>query len=202
MNLYRCTDVPLGDFLLSYCFDKAYKCRSTQEGLSAMTISTKSGNLCPVPMSDHGRRFCLGNSSVTLVIQKLTTNCITQIEDEDRIVMWKFCPECQSMTDLVPLSSKASKMSFAMFLLLLIFETKLLRRNVIKCDHSLHNVQYTCFGRHDQVAFFKLQRILPHMIRLPPLKVPVMHYIPHEKDLNDNLAKISIKGNFRKKIPP
>ena len=165
MNLYHfTTDVPLADFLLSYCFDKQYKCRSTQDGLASATsgiassssasslIQTKSG-FCPVAMSDHGRRFCLGNSSVTLVIQKLATS-LTREEDEDKIVMWKFCPECQTMTDLIPLSSRACQMSFAMFLLLLIFETKLLRRNVIKCCHSLHNVQYTCFGRHDQVSCF------------------------------------------------
>ena len=218
MNLYRATDVPLADFLLSYCFDKQYKCRSTQDfGLasnSALPSSLTKSGFCPVSMSDHGRRFCLGNSSVTLVIQKLATS-LTRQEDEDKIVMWKFCPECQTMTDLIPLSRRAAQMSFAMFLLLLIFETKLLRRNVIKCCHSLHNVQYTCFGRHDQVrsfrssivflmktvfglssqvAFFKLQRILPHMIRLPPSNVSLNHYIPTERDLSEDLAKISING--------
>ena len=172
MNLYHfTTDVPLAEFLLSYCFDKQYKCRSAQDGLasaassgiassaSSSLIQTKSG-FCPVAMSDHGRRFCLGNSSVTLVIQKLATS-LTREEDEDKIVMWKFCPECQTMTDLIPLSSRARQMSFAMFLLLLIFETKLLRRNVIKCCHSLHNVQYTCFGRHDQVRL-KCPQLLPN----------------------------------------
>ena len=48
---------------------------------------------------------------------------------------------------LVPLSPNAWKMSFAMFLLILTFESKMVRRKVIKCDHSLHNSQITCFGK-------------------------------------------------------
>ena len=41
-----------------------------------------------------------GNTSITLIIQDLKDN-ITNPEDEDQIVLWKFCPECQTMVKLI-----------------------------------------------------------------------------------------------------
>ena len=148
-------------------------------------------------MSDHGRRFCLGNTSVTMIIQTLN-NPISKLareQDDEQIVMWKFCPMCRTMTDLMPLSSKAWMMSYAMFLLLLTFETKMVRRDVIKCDHSLHNEQYTCFGKGNMIAFFQMQRVLPHGTRMPPRKIALPHHFPNEKDLREEIKHLSILGS-------
>ena len=93
------------------------------------------------------------------------------------------------MTELMPLSPNAWKMSFAMFLLILTFETKMVRRKVIKCDHSLHNSQITCFGSGDQVAFFKLQHIIPHEIRLPQERIDMVEQFPYESELRDDLSR-------------
>ena len=144
-------------------------------------------------MGDHGRRFCLANTSISLIVQTLN-NSITK--EEGQIVMWKYCSECTTMTELMPLSPNAWKMSFAMFLLILTFESKMVRRKVIKCDHSLHNSQITCFGSGDQVAFFKLQHIIPHEIRLPQERIDMVEQFPYEGTIRDDLSRYLICGDF------
>ena len=197
LKQYQNSDIPLGVFLVSYCFDSNYRhwistSLTNQDigGISnvsnSATSSKSSNTYCPIPLGDHGRRFCLANTSVSLIIQTLN-NPITK--EDGQIVMWKYCPECSSMTELMPLSPNAWMMSYAMFLLILTFESKMVRRKVIKCDHSLHNDQYTCFGFGNQVAFFKLQRILPHGIRLPPEKIDLTEHVPKECELRDDLSR-------------
>ena len=59
--------------------------------------STSAATHCQIPMGDHGRRFCLANTSISLIVQTLN-NSITK--EEGQIVMWKYCSECTTMTEL------------------------------------------------------------------------------------------------------
>ena len=100
------------------------------------------------------------------------------------------------MTDLLPLSNDAWKMSYGMFLLLLIHETKMVRRKFISCTHSLHNFQFTCFGRHNQIAFFKMQTILPHGVKLPPEKIKLPDQFSREKELREELSNLAVHSKL------
>ena len=82
MSFYHQNDIPLGVFLDSFCFDDTYKCPSKKE--------------CSIPMRDHIRRFCLGDASVTLVLQTLEAPVVNT--DVNSIFMWKFCNECKNMS--------------------------------------------------------------------------------------------------------
>ena len=76
MKSYQNSDLPLGLFLMSYCFDKKVRCRSTQDApstgisntssISALALG-KSTTPCPIPMADHGRRFCLGIMELCII---------------------------------------------------------------------------------------------------------------------------------------
>ncbi len=199
MKCYRDNDLPLGLFLFSYCFDKNVRCLSTQDmpstGMSSASLAPSSKNSpCQISIVNHGRRFCLDGTSVTLIVQDLKGS-VTDPKNEDQIVMWKFCPDCQTMTDLLPMSKSACKMSYGMFLLLLIKETKLVRRKFVSCTHSLHNFQYTCFGHRNQIAFFKMQTITPHEVKMPPEMVRLPDNFPVAKELRDDLSKLSVLGS-------
>lgn len=216
MSLYKFPDMPLGAFLLSYCFDTSYPCAG---GTSATQNngegSNRSAPSCPVPMRDHGRRFVLGNTSVTLIIQTLSSPIVPdsklsfkeeqqQDDDDDdeeeddlegQIFVWKFCPECQTMTELMPMSGHAWMMSFATFLLLLMYETRLTRRDASSCPHSLHNFQYTCFGLVNQVAFFKMQPIAPHGLVIPPARIVMPSNQPNEEELLEQFKQLTVHGS-------
>jgi len=47
-----------------------------------------------------------------------------------------------------------------MFLLLLLNETKLIRKHSGECCHSIHRDQLTCFAKGDLVTFFKVSPIV------------------------------------------
>ena len=127
---YQNPDMPLGAFLETYCFDRSYNhplpsSQSHQDigGLSNMSsnASLKPSNnnaYCPIPITDHGRRFCLGNTSVSLVIQTLEKPINSK--NGEHILIWKYCPMCKATTELMPLSFEAQMMSYAMFLLILV----------------------------------------------------------------------------------
>ena len=83
-----------------------------------------------------------------------------------------------------------------MFLLLLIHETKMVRRKFISCTHSLHNFQFTCFGRHNQIAFFKMQTILPHGVKLPPQKIKLPDQFSREKELREELSNLAVHSKL------
>ena len=87
-------------------------------------------------------------------------------------------------------------MSYGMFLLLMIHETKMVRRKFISCTHSLHNFQFTCFGRHNQIAFFKMQTILPHGVKLPPQKIKLPDQFSREKELREELSNLAVHSKF------
>ena len=87
-------------------------------------------------------------------------------------------------------------MSYGMFLLLLIHETKMVRRKFISCTHSLHNFQFTCFGRHNQIAFFKMQTILPHGVKLPPEKIKLPDQFSREKELREELSNLAVHSKL------
>ena len=87
-------------------------------------------------------------------------------------------------------------MSYGMFLLLLIHETKMVRKKLISCTHSLHNFQFTCFGRHNQIAFFKMQTILPHGVKLPPQKIKLPDQFSREKELREELSNLAVHSKL------
>ena len=66
MKFYGEFDLPLGVFLMSYCFDKSVRCLSTQD-MPNLTALPKSANPCQISIINHGRTFCLGNTSATLI---------------------------------------------------------------------------------------------------------------------------------------
>jgi hypothetical protein len=51
-------------------------------------------------------------------------------------------------------------LSFSMFLLLSLNETRLTRKHVGECNHSIHRNQLTCFAKGDLVSFFKVSPII------------------------------------------
>lgn len=108
--------------------------------------------------------------------------------------MWKFCTDCNTMTEVLPLSGQAWKMSYGMFLLLLMSETKIVRRDYLSCTHSLHNQQCTVFAHHNQIAFFKMQRIFSFGVKMPPEKIRLPEKII-DRELKEELIKLSCQGS-------
>ncbi len=202
MSMYENTDVPLGAFLLSYCFADEYKCNTVHndgQQLSSSSSLTSGGGgktpqACRVSMRNHGRRFCLQDTCVTLIVQKVK-DPVTKDDVDDRIVMWKYCAKCKAMTDVIPLSLNAWMMSFVMFLLMIVYETKMVRRDIVKCDHSLHSEQFTCFGRGNYVAWFKVEKLRPHEIRLPPSQILLPNTLPEKPFLLEELKQLSVLGS-------
>ena len=139
MQLYSTLDMALGEFLDSLCFSSEYRCPNKQ---------------CSTPPVLHTRRFCHAGGAVTLHMQQLEA----PIMGEDKLMMWKYCTSCELITNIVPVSDLTWSFSFAMFLHLLLHESRLVRRGAGRpdatCIHSLHQEHLTCFGKKVCRSFF------------------------------------------------
>ena len=57
------------------------------------------------------------------------------------------------------------------------------------------NFQFTCFGRHNQIAFFKMQTIVPHKVKLPPGKIKLPDELSREKEMHEELSNLAVLGS-------
>jgi len=158
MDLYGNYDISLGGFLENFCFSPDYPCPNRQ---------------CSTSMMEHTRRFCHGGGAVSVHMQQLEAPIMS--EETDRMMMWKYCTECELITPIVPVTSDTWSLSFAMFLHILIHENQITRRGSdrpdAKCTHSLHQEHLTCFGKLDAVATFKFTSIQMWKL-VPPCATP------------------------------
>ena len=58
-------------------------------------------------------------------------------EETERMMMWKYCTECELITPIVPVTADTWSLSFAMFLHILFHENKITRRGSDRHDLDL-----------------------------------------------------------------
>ena len=157
MQLYATRDMALGEFLEELCFAPDYECPNKQ---------------CSTPPILHTRRFCHAGGAVTLHMQQLEAPIMSSPEQEEhKLMMWKYCTHCELITNIVPVSDLTWSLSFAMFLQLLLHETRLVKRGSGRpdavCSHSLHQQHLTCFGKADLVVTFRYSQLHVWEIQTP-----------------------------------
>ncbi|TRY71864.1 hypothetical protein TCAL_03156 [Tigriopus californicus] len=159
MQMYGPNDIPLGMFLEAFCFSDEYHCPN---------------KVCETPMKSHVRRFCHSAGCVTMCVQDIDRQVIfTQGEanDNQQILVWKFCPQCQKVSTIRPLDHLASQYSFAMFLLCLFHNSNLIRSD--GCPHLLNREQITCFSLRNSLITFQYDTIHPFELDLPTTQISV-----------------------------
>jgi len=182
MGLFGTYDISLGGFLENFCFNTEYICPNRG---------------CNTAILEHIRKFCHGGGAVSVHMQQLEAPIMG--EETDRLMMWKYCTQCELITPIVPVTSETWSLSFAMFLHLLLHENKLTRRGSdrpdAKCCHSLHQEHLTCFGKLDAVATFKYQP-LQLMKLVPPCPNPELpeNLVSHAQLLKQ-LKNLKEKGS-------
>jgi len=168
MGLYGNYDISLGGFLENFCFSTDYLCPNKQ---------------CTTPILQHTRRFCHAEGSISVQMEKFEMPIVG--EETDRLMMWKYCPECELITPIVPVTPETWSLSFAMFLHLLFHETQITQRGSdrpdAKCNHSIHQDQHTCFGKMDTVAIFKYNKLQIWKL-VPPCPQPELPEITIKHD--------------------
>jgi len=154
MELYGNLDITLGGFLEDFCFSAEYQCPNKQ---------------CSTPITEHTRRFCHAGGGVEIHMQKLEAPIMGE---SNKLMMWKYCTNCQLITPIVPVTNDTWSLSFALFLQLLLHDDHLVRRGYNRpdavCCHSLHQEHLTCFGKMDAVATFKYTKLQVWRVAAPP----------------------------------
>ncbi|KAK6645654.1 hypothetical protein RUM43_001934 [Polyplax serrata] len=174
MYFYGTYDIPLGSFLERYCFRSSYVCPS---------------ETCNTPMLEHVRRFVHDPGSVYLTVSHL------EQLDCKQIVMWSWCPKCQTATPMIPMSSETWSLSFAKYLELRFRGEVYTRRDSDTCKHSLHHDHYQYFGMNKIVALFKFSTVHIWEICLPPPVINLQLESPAHSAITDELRNIAIKGH-------
>ena len=62
---------------------------------------------CTVSMLEHTRRFCHAGGAVSVFMQRLEAP-IMEEEGRDRLMMWKYCTQCELITPIGTVSMKGS----------------------------------------------------------------------------------------------
>lgn len=166
MQMYGPNDIPLGMFLEAFCFSDDYHCPN---------------KICETPMKSHVRRFCHDSGCVTMCVQDIDRQVIFtkgEASDNQQILVWKFCPQCQKVSTIRPLDHLAGQYSFAMFLLCLFHNSNLIRSD--GCPHLLNREQITCFSLRNSLITFQYDTIYPFELDLPTtqISVPVPKFDP------------------------
>ncbi|XP_075225146.1 1-phosphatidylinositol 3-phosphate 5-kinase fab1 isoform X2 [Lycorma delicatula] len=152
MDFYGRNDIPLGDFLERYCFRTTYNCPS---------------KTCDTPMIHHIRRFVHSGGAVHIALQELETTP----NDDERILMWNWCPIYKLGSPVMVMSSDTWCFSFAKYLELRFHGDMYIPRGGASesvCDHSLHHEHIQYFGHKNLVAYFKYTKIIVWEVSLPP----------------------------------
>ena len=179
MYFYGELDMPLGIFLEEFCFGYDEKCPHRN---------------CTTPLRDHVRRFCLANTCVTLNVQEVESNIMT---NSTTIQAWRFCTQCEMVTPILFLNDDAWMYSFAMFFLLLIHEERIKRRGstAALCNHSLHKDHHICFSKGETLASFKVASIVPNDLVMPPTQLQMPSAVPVVESLMLELKVLSVHGS-------
>ena len=123
---------------------------------------------------------------MTLHMQQLEAPLMTEEDDQDKLMMWKYCTTCETITNIVPVSDYTWSLSFSMFLHLLLHENKLVRRGASRpdavCSHSLHQQHLTCFGKGSLVATFKYSKLNVYNVDTPGDHVDIPD-VSYNKDI-------------------
>ena len=183
MELFGNLDISLGDFLKLHVFSPDYVCPNKN---------------CSTPVLLHKRRFCHAGGAVSLHMQQLEAPIVG--EENEKLMMWKYCTSCELITNIVPVTDATWSLSFAHFLHILLHERSLVRRGAsrpdAKCTHSLHQEQFTCFGKQDLVATFKYNKLQVHELSTPPSHLIPSPTLPSRYSLQQvlNTVKDSTNG--------
>ncbi len=185
MQFYSDMDLALGRFLDNYVFCNEYRCPNHK--------------ICKTHMNTHIRTFCNGNSSVRMDVSWVDDSAFSswQYEEKD-IVVWKFCPTCRLITQVMPLKDEAYMYSFAMFLTMVMHDKKLGRRGSTSqsCQHLLSGDHLTCFAKKGTVASFQRGDIVCPQLLLPTYRISVPEPYVESEAMAEEVRLLSTHGKM------
>ena len=150
LEYYSDSDMTLGQYLEDLCFNSSYLCPAKQ---------------CDRPMLMHFRSYAHGQGRVNVSIEEFPSPLSGM---EEKILMWSFCTICQSITPVVLMSDETWNYSFAKYLELTFYHTKLLCRAGI-CPHNIHSHHIRYFGLRNLAVRFEYDTIDLVEVSVPPL---------------------------------
>jgi 1-phosphatidylinositol-3-phosphate 5-kinase len=155
LDYYSPDDMPLGAFLMHYCFDAAAKC----------TINGCGGRLV-----DHERTFLHAAARVDISVQTYTGERPSKY-DADDILTCSHCTECGRLGPFQPLRGDSLRMGFAKYLELLFYSHDLVPARAHNCRHSMHRHHTRYFLRRDLVVLVEYKPLSMFAVAEPPLAV-------------------------------
>ncbi|PSN69893.1 hypothetical protein BS50DRAFT_298976 [Corynespora cassiicola Philippines] len=97
---------------------------------------------CNRRMLDHSRQYVHGDGQMSAIVQKYPAKIKTLV---NTILMWSTCRKCGQETQVIPMSDRTWKYSFAKYLELTFWSTQLHPRADI-CPHDIHRDHARYFG--------------------------------------------------------
>eukprot|EP01117_Protostelium_nocturnum_P012281 TRINITY_DN451_c1_g2_i2.p1 TRINITY_DN451_c1_g2~~TRINITY_DN451_c1_g2_i2.p1 ORF type:complete len:1716 (+),score=603.02 TRINITY_DN451_c1_g2_i2:129-5276(+) len=151
VDYYGESDITVGQFLETFCFNSNYKCKSPT---------------CGKGVTEHIRSFVHGDGRINLMVSKAEFQLKININIEsERIITWTFCRICGKMNAARELSEEFWNYSFGKFLELSFYCD--LPNKISPCHHSLHRDHIRYFYWKDLVLEIEYEKVHPMDVFTP-----------------------------------
>ncbi|KAF3034640.1 1-phosphatidylinositol-3-phosphate 5-kinase [Didymella keratinophila] len=131
-------------------------------------LCTSAGVVCEVDgcnrrMVDHSRQYVHGEGQMTVVVQKHPPKLKGLYQ---AILMWSACRVCGTETQAIPMSEWTWKYSFAKYLELTFWSTRL-RSRVGSCSHDIHKQYARYFGYNNVALRIQYDPVIMYEVIVP-----------------------------------
>ncbi|ORX50150.1 hypothetical protein DM01DRAFT_1308441 [Hesseltinella vesiculosa] len=169
------SDVPLGQYLMGLFADAQQVC---------------SSQMCDYLTKDHYLSYAHGDARVNVITQSFPCPVKGMT---DKLLMWSFCKECQTATQVATVSENTWNYSFGKFLEIFFYQQGVYCRADI-CPHEMgrHHVRF--FGYMDMAVSFQYETIGLLEVVTPPTRLFVLSQVQMERkefERNDLWSKIN-----------
>ncbi|CAO3691216.1 unnamed protein product [Rhizopus microsporus] len=138
-----------------------------------------------IPFRDHKCSFAHGNGNVTVSFQS------EQLQKKDRWMSWTFCPSCKRGQEPTELSHEALMLSFAKFLELLFYDTRL----ICACQAR----PYRYFHMNGLTTQFGYQPGNYYELRLPGLQMMSVAHVA-QYDMDEPRLRVATLNSWKREL--
>ncbi|KAJ3189277.1 hypothetical protein HDU85_002905 [Gaertneriomyces sp. JEL0708] len=149
-------------------------------GQFVQLLCAKANGLCPdsmcgKPMGQHVVTYTHNRARISVSVQPVSNVLANSSVDSSQIYMWTGCRDCDSSTDVLPMSDATWHYSFAKFLELLYYNPSFVCTTL--CSHMENRQSVRRFFRlRDQIVMFDYDPIDLFEMRVPKIQVCPDHF--------------------------
>ncbi|KNC99530.1 uncharacterized protein SPPG_04921 [Spizellomyces punctatus DAOM BR117] len=166
-------------------------------------LCNKAKGLCPdamcgKPMGQHVITYTHNHGRISVSVREAPQR-LGSPPEPDQIYMWTGCRECESTTDIVPMSTGTWHYSFAKYLELLYYNPYFVCGTVCSHIHTRENVR-RFFRLRNEIVVFEYDYIDLFEMRVPKIQVSPDYYFDEASDdahygADDDLEPFGVDGH-------